>query len=87
MNANKPPTEKTGGLRSGRSITRSDWEKPNNLSQTSAQHEYVCCRDKRLIMAVVGTAIMAVLMVAVVPKITSIFTGKGKELPLPTETI
>ena len=50
MNANKPPTEKTGGLRSGRSITRSDWEKPNNLSQTSAQHEYVCCRDKRLIM-------------------------------------
>ncbi|HTL36758.1 MAG TPA: type II secretion system F family protein [Kofleriaceae bacterium] len=36
------------------------------------------------VMVVVGTAIMAVLMIKVIPEITSMFTQQGKTLPLNT---
>ncbi|HSD90791.1 MAG TPA: type II secretion system inner membrane protein GspF [Kofleriaceae bacterium] len=36
------------------------------------------------VMVVVGTAIMAVLMIKVIPQITSMFTSQGKTLPLNT---
>ena len=35
-------------------------------------------------MVVVGTGIMAVLMIKVIPEITSMFTQQGKTLPLNT---
>ncbi|HXU63717.1 MAG TPA: type II secretion system inner membrane protein GspF [Polyangia bacterium] len=40
-----------------------------------------------IIMVVLGTVIMGVLMVVVVPKITSIFTDMGKSLPWNTELL
>jgi general secretion pathway protein F len=40
-----------------------------------------------IIMLVVGTAIMAVLMVAVIPEITRMFASQGKTLPLNTRML
>src|SRR5690348_93606 len=37
-----------------------------------------------MVMVVVGTGIMAVLMIKVIPEITSMFTSQGKTLPLNT---
>jgi general secretion pathway protein F len=37
-----------------------------------------------LVMVIVGTVIMAVLMIKVIPEITSMFTAQGKTLPLNT---
>ena len=40
-----------------------------------------------VVMVVVGGGIMAVLMIKVVPKITSMFTQQGKTLPLNTRLL
>lgn len=39
------------------------------------------------IMVIVGLIVVAVLMTAVVPKVTQLLRGQGKQLPLPTEIL
>ncbi|MEM7204745.1 MAG: type II secretion system F family protein [Planctomycetota bacterium] len=39
------------------------------------------------IMVIIGVVVVAVLMVFVVPKVTQLLRGRGKDLPLPTEIL
>lgn len=56
-------------------------------AQTRLKNKVGAAMIYPLIMVVVGAIVVAILMTAVVPRVTQLIKGRGQELPLPTEIL
>ena len=56
-------------------------------AQTRLKNKVGAAMIYPLIMMIVGVIVVAILMTAVVPKVTQLIRGRGQELPLPTQIL
>ena len=56
-------------------------------AQTRLKNKVGAAMIYPLIMMIVGVIVVAILMTAVVPKVTQLIRGRGQELPLPTQVL
>jgi general secretion pathway protein F len=55
--------------------------------QTRVRNKVQAAMTYPIVMLVIGLGVVAILLVAVVPKITAMLAGRGQELPLPTQIL
>ncbi len=55
--------------------------------QTRVRNKVQAAMTYPIVMLVIGLGVVAILLVAVVPKITAMLAGRGQELPLPTRML
>jgi general secretion pathway protein F len=56
-------------------------------AQTRLKNKVGAAMIYPMVMSIVGVIVVAILMTAVVPKVTQLIKGKGQELPLPTHIL